>query len=164
MITLRGVMPKDYAAIVELNDDVVALTSPMDIDRLTHLIKIGADCVVTEKDKAVIGFILVMEQECLYENGNFNWFKQRLDRFIYIDRIVISKAGRGQGLGGKLYAHIVDLAHERNCLTIAAEMNLIPPNEHSLGFHKKQGFVELGTRALDHEKIVSMQIKEVKLS
>ena len=164
MITLRDATPEDYSTIIKLNDEVVALTSPMNIDKLTHLIDIGANCIVAEKDEAIIGFILVMEQECSYENGNFNWFKQRLGRFIYIDRIVISKMGRGKGLGGKLYAHIAKLAHERNCLTMAAEMNLVPPNEHSLGFHKKHGFIELGTHTLDNGKIVSMQIKEIKLS
>ena len=40
---------------------------------------------------------------------------------------------------------------------MTAEMDIDPPNEHSVYFHKKSGFVEIGQRTLDSGKRVSMQ-------
>lgn len=159
MIELRDATPDDTNAIVALNEDVVAVTSPMDADRFRQLLDLSAHCVVAEQDGTVIGFVLAMQQGAPYVNGNFGWFSDRLNRFVYIDRIVISKAGRGHGLGGRLYDHVAAAARDAGCLVMAAEMDLDPPNEQSLKFHEKAGFVKLGTRQLDSGKTVSMQIR-----
>lgn len=158
MITLRDATLTDTTTIVALNDAVVEVTSPMDADRFKVLFDISSHCVVAEQDGDVIGFVLAMQTGDAYENANFDWFSQRLNNFVYIDRIAIAEAGRGHGLGGKLYAHVVDAARKAGCLVMCAEMDLVPPNEQSLKFHKKSGFVKLGEREYESGKIVSMQI------
>ena len=47
---------------------------------------------------------------------------------------------------------------KRGSLIMAAEIDLVPANPGSIAFHRKYGFVELGTRTLDSGKIVSMQV------
>lgn len=159
MIRLRDATLEDAEAIVALNADVVELTSPMDDGRFGELYRLRSDCIAAEKDGAVIGFVLAMRQGAAYVNDNFNWFSGRLNKFVYIDRIVISEEGRGQGLGGRLYAQVAESARKSGCLVMAAEMNLQPPNEHSLHFHEKDGFVEIGIREPEAGKLVSMQMK-----
>lgn len=161
MIHLRDATLADTATIVALNEDVVAVTSPMDDARFHHLFQLSDYCIVAEKEGEVIGFVLAMKAGAAYENGNFDWFGQRLDAFVYIDRIVISEAGRGHGIGGKLYAHVAEAAKATGCTVMAAEMDLEPPNVGSLNFHEKAGFTKLGTRALDSGKIVSMQVLDL---
>lgn len=158
MITLRDATLQDASTIVELNDAVVEVTSPMDTERFKLLLDLSSHCVVAEQDGDVIGFVLAMQSGDAYENANFEWFTQRLNNFVYVDRIVIADAGRGRGLGGKLYKHVADAARKTGCLVMSAEMDLVPPNEHSLQFHKKSGFVKLGEREYESGKIVSMQI------
>ena len=157
MIRLRDATLADTATIVALNRDVVAVTSPMDDARFHHLFELSDYCIVAEKEGQVLGFVLAMTAGAAYENANFDWFGQRLDKFVYIDRIVISKDGRGHGIGGKLYGHVAEAAKATGCTVMAAEMDLEPPNVGSLNFHEKTGFVKLGSRALDSGKIVSMQ-------
>jgi hypothetical protein len=160
-LDLRSATLDDTAAIVALNAAVVAVTSPMDHTRFHALLAIGAQCTVVARDGAVIGFILSMHNAAAYDNGNFRWFADRLDRFVYIDRIVIGEAARGLGLGRMLYDHLAQAARHRHRHVLAAEMDLVPANPGSIAFHRKYGFVELGTRRLDSGKIVSMQVKEI---
>lgn len=159
MITFRDATEEDAQAICALNDAVVAVTSPMDTDRFKYLLDLSNPCIAAEKAGEVIGFVLAMQIGAGYENDNFNWFAARLNNFVYIDRIVIGAAGQRQGLGVKLYDAVAEAARAQGCLVMCAEMDLDPPNEESLAFHAKSGFVPLGTRAYDTGKVVSMQIK-----
>ncbi len=161
MITLRAATPQDTPRIVDLNAQVVAVTSPMDADRFAQLHSLSTHCVVAEKDGSVLGFVLAMEKGAPYPNGNYSWFSERLNNFVYIDRIVIAKEGLGHGLGRRLYAHVSDAAKVNGCTVMCAEMDLDPPNEQSLKFHAGNGFVRLGTRQLDSGKTVSMQVKNL---
>ncbi len=159
MISLRKATHADSPAIVALNEEVVAVTSPMDTGRFGQLFELSSHCVVAERNGAVIGFVLAMQQGAAYANGNYNWFAERLNNFVYVDRIVIAKEGRGHGLGDRLYRHVAEAASKDGCLVMAAEMDLEPPNEPSLKFHEREGFVELGVRKLESGKLVSMQVK-----
>ncbi|MFD0857921.1 GNAT family N-acetyltransferase [Roseovarius aquimarinus] len=158
-ITLREATGADAAAIVAMNAAVVDVTSEMDVSRLAHLLEICTHAIVAEKAGDAIGFVLAMEQGAPYENANFAWFSERLNNFVYIDRIVIAPEGRGAGLGRALYAHVETLARRNGRLVMAAEMDIDPPNTPSMKFHEAAGFVELGQRRYDSGKVVSMQIK-----
>jgi predicted GNAT superfamily acetyltransferase len=158
-ITLRDATAADSAAIVALNDAVVAVTSPMDAARLGELQQIALACTVAERDGVVLGFVLAMRDGAAYDNGNFRWFAERLTRFAYVDRVVIAAHARGLGLGTLLYDHLAAAAAAQGCLTLCAEIDHLPPNPGSLAFHQRYGFVQLGTRALPSGKIVAMQIK-----
>lgn len=161
-ITLRPALRTDTAAIVALNAAVVAVTSPMDNARCDALIAASSWCTVAERNSLVIGFILAMDNGAVYDNGNFRWFADRLNRFTYIDRIVIGDGARRLGLGRMLYDDLARAAGRHGSLVLAAEMDLVPANPGSIAFHRKYGFVELGRRTLESGKIVSMQVKGIK--
>lgn len=135
------------------------MTSPMDAARCAVLLDSASSCLVAETDGAVTGFALVMYEGDSYDGENFAWFGARLHRFAYVDRIVISPAARGMGLGKRFYARIEAEAREAGCLTFAAEISCLPPNEPSLAFHEARGFAQIGTRSYPGGKMVSMQIK-----
>lgn len=159
MIKFRPPVQEDTKAIVALNEAVVAVTSPMDDARFQELLDLSDFCIVAEDKGTVVGFVLAMQNGAAYANANFEWFSDRLNKFVYIDRIVIGEGGRGKGLGKQLYDQVSAAAKGNGRLVIAAEMDLVPPNEGSLSFHKKRGFVEIGERTYDTGKVVSMQIK-----
>ena len=156
---LRQSRNADIDAIVALNAAVVAVTSPMDAARCAELLALPGAHVTVEAEGEVVGFALVMRHDAPYENANFQWFSKRLRQFFYVDRIVIGEAGRGQGLGNRVYETVMAHAQDGGALALCAEMDIDPPNTQSLRFHAKQGFVAMGTRVLDSGKAVSMQTR-----
>lgn len=147
-----------FESIVNLNKIEVQYTSPMDLDRTKNLDACAAYHWVVEIDNVVAGFLLVMDHDSLYENDNHKWFKERLERFLYIDRIVVSKEFAGQKIGSKLYKKLIKTAGETNIKNIVCEYNIQPMNLGSKGFHDSFGFKEMGTLwSEDRSKQVSMQ-------
>ena len=131
----------------------------MDAARFTSLHALSSACIVVERNQEVLGFVLAMRNGAAYDNANFSWFSDRLNRFVYVDRIVLGDQARGLGLGKRLYDQLAEHAQCHGSLIMAAEIDQYPPNAGSMAFHKAYGFIEIGTRTLDSGKIVSMQIK-----
>jgi len=96
-----------------------------------------------------------------YGNGNFSWFFQRYNDFIYIDRVIVDEAFQGHGLGRRFYSHVVEWANGRQLRSVVAEVDIEPPNSGSLRFHEKLGFEGVGTRKLPNGKAVSMLRKKL---
>lgn len=151
--------PADEAAVRQLNDASVHQTGPMDGTLFAHLLALGPDSVVIERDGAVAAFLILLPGDAVFDGENFGWFAARVRTFAYVDRIVVATHARGQGLGHRLYAHVADGACARGLHWIAAEVNQEPPNETSLAFHAKHGFVQVGTRCISNGKVVSYQLR-----
>lgn len=161
IIDLRAATLGDTQAIVSLNEKSVVATSAMDDAAFATLFALGSLVVVAEREHKVIGFAMGFTDGVDLDGPNYQWFSAHLKRFFYIDRIVIDESCRGSGLGQKIYAHVGDWARQHELLWLAAEMNLDPPNLGSLRFHKRQGFLEIGTQRLASGKLVSMQVKRL---
>ncbi len=158
---LRPATPEDAEQIIRLNADSVDLTSPMDQTQFRNLLDLASVTTVAETEHDVIGFIIAMTDTVGYDNANYRWFSEPLRNFLYIDRVVVSANHRAQGIGNALYQDIMSQARKDNVLSLAAEITLRPPNTGSLNFHRKQGFVQIGKRTLDNDKVISMQLRSV---
>lgn len=100
-------------------------------------------------------FLIAFDQDGNYGSVNFLWFKARLDRFVYVDRVVVSPAHRGLGLAKRLYAALFQAAREAGHSRIVCEVNSDPPNPASDAFHAALGFREMGSAPLEgHGKTV----------
>lgn len=154
---VRHATADDADAISALNEVFVSVTSPMDSERFLELLTLSSFCLVAENGEGLLGFVIAMKNGAPYDNGNYQWFETRVPNMVYVDRIVLASTARGQGIGAKLYGYLAELAVGSDCETMTAEMDIDPPNEHSVYFHKKSGFTEIGQRTLDSGKRVSMQ-------
>ena len=154
-MTLRPITPADHPAVLELNERNVELLSPLDEDRLTELVGIAASASVIDVDGAFAGFVITFASGSAYDGENFGWFVERYPDFCYLDRVVIHEDFRRRGLGSLVYD-----ALESACAApaFALEVNLDPPNEASLAFHRARGFVEVGQRD-SHGHLVSLMVK-----
>jgi len=85
-------------------------------------------------------FIVAFDEDADYDSPNFLWFRDRYERFIYIDRVVVAASAHGQGLGRALYEKLFDAAKAAGYPCIVAEVNTNPPNPGSLAFHDRMGF------------------------
>ena len=154
---VRHATADDANTITALNEVFVSVTSPMDGERFRELFELSRFCLVAEAPNEVLGFVMAMKNGAPYDNGNYKWFDDRVSDMVYVDRIVLASEARGQGVGRLLYRYLSELALGACCSVMTAEMDIDPPNAHSVHFHRMLGFAEIGQRTLDSGKRVSMQ-------
>lgn len=130
----------DAAAILDLNRTFERETAPLDAAGLTRLLdasrwRLGLRHPTT----GLCGFLIACDHGSGHGGENFRWFRERCDRFLYVDRVILAPSVQGLGLGDRLYAPIL----AEPC-PVACEVHLVPPNSRSLAFHKKLGFDRIG--------------------
>ena len=126
---------------LDLNNAHAEALSLLDAARFEHLLRQAfyAACVPPAD-----ALMLAFDQAAEYDSANFLWFRQRLPRFAYIDRVVVAEHARGRGLARSLYAALTVKALAAGHTTLACEVNLDPPNPASDAFHAALGFTEAG--------------------
>lgn len=160
---LRDAHAQDHPAVVSLNDGSVHFLSPMDGPRLSSLAKTACYFRVAEVEKTVVAFLLAFRKGAEYDSPNFQWFNQRFDDFIYLDRIVVDPKFRGRGIAKMLYEDLERFAVSSGVFRLTCEVDVSPPNPVSLRFHDAWGFRELDRHApYDGSKTVSLRTKILK--
>ena len=107
----------------------------------------------------VAGFLLAFDSKPAEVSVNFDWFAERYDGLVYIDRIVVAAEAHGQGLGKTLYVQLFAEARAAGFERIGAEVNIDPPNPGSLAFHARMGFEPVNDRLLPNGKTVRYFVK-----
>ena len=158
-VVIRAAAAGDFESICALNFAEVQHTSAMHVARLAELDAISCYHTVASLGGIVSAFLLAMCNGSPYKNENFEWFSKKYPRFIYVDRIVVSSASRGQRLGSLLYEDMFRHARSKAIPLVTCEYNIVPPNEPSRLFHDKFGFKEQGTQwVANGTKRVSLQV------
>ncbi len=156
---IRDALDSDFPALLALNEESVAVLSPLDRPALASLHAQAARHRVAEIGGEVAAFLLVLREGADYASPNYRWFAANYDRFLYVDRVVVSRAHQGRGLGRRLYDDLFDWARREGFERIACEFDIEPPNEASRRFHAGYGFREVGSqRVAEGKKRVSLQI------
>lgn len=159
IVRLRPMTDEDVPTVVALNERDVHLLAPLDAARLAQLRGWAERADVLDVDDRVAGFVVTFGAGTAYDSENYRWFTERFaDRFSYLDRIVISSEFRRQGLGRFVYDELEALA--RPLGRLALEVNVEPPNEGSLAFHRARGYVEVG-RLGEPGHVVSLMVREL---
>lgn len=129
----------------------------MDMKSFGSLFDLSTSSSVAVLDGGCVGFLIALGHGSEYENHNYQWFSRRLVNFVYVDRVVVSSTCHGVGIGSLLYSRLLAATQQAGTRFIAAEIDVDPPNQASLRFHEKMGFIEIGRRDLASGKQVSMQ-------
>ncbi len=147
----RAPVAADLDWMLALNNAHAIELSLLDGARLVHLLGTSFRARVVATDAALIAF----DQGADYDSPNFLWFRGRHDRFVYIDRVVVSPEARSRGLARTLYADLFAAARTAGHSRVCCEVNVAPPNPASDAFHEALGFVETGRANLsDRAKTV----------
>lgn len=161
MSLLRPIGPADHTFVLALNEEHVDLLSPMDDEALTRLRDWADIAAVIDTGAAEpAGFVMTFVPGTPYDSANYRWFGERYPDFYYLDRIVLAASARRGGLGGRVYDEVEARARETGASTFCLEVNVEPPNEPSLAFHRRRGFVEVD-RHESHGNLVSLQVKSL---
>ena len=128
-------------ALLALNNAHAVELSWLEPDRFRDLV---GKAFVANRIGDTEALLLAFDQDADYDNPNFNWFRARFPRFVYVDRIVVAAHARGRGHARRLYLDLFEtarvLGHER----VVCEVNSDPPNPESDAFHARLGFAAVG--------------------
>lgn len=159
MSVLRPIQPADHPQVLAWNHAHVELLAPLDETRLVALLGWTDLAGVITHAGADVGFVLTFAAGTAYDSSNYRWFSDRYDAFYYLDRVVVDPSVRRAGIGTRLYDEIEDRARGL-APVMCLEVNLDPPNEPSLAFHRRRGYVEVGQDLYDGH-LVSLMVKEL---
>ena len=129
-------------ALLALNNAHASELSWLEPERLEYLVSVA---LLARRIGELDAFLLAFDQDASYDSPNFQWFRARYPRFVYVDRIVVASSARGRGsarwLYDDLFEHAVRMGHDR----VVCEVNQNPPNPASDAFHAALGFAEVGS-------------------
>lgn len=158
-VIIRNIEKPDSSVIAELNSAAVPNVNLLEEPALYSLVESAAYARVADIDGDVVGLMVAFGPGSSYQSLNYRWFDDRYGDFLYVDRIVVSEAARGRGIGKKLYDDLSAFAEGRSsCL--ACEVNERPPNPGSMRFHERLGFRIVGRQETDGgSKSVALMLK-----
>lgn len=148
--------------MLELNNSAVPNVNPLERGDLERIAALAAYYRVVQDADGVAGFVICMPSGVGYWSGNYRWFEERYDSFLYLDRVVVAERVRGQGIGAALYDDMHTFAATR-WPQVALEVNLAPPNPGSVRFHERLSYERVGERAYGEngENVVAMYLRDV---
>ncbi|RUX15192.1 GNAT family N-acetyltransferase, partial [Mesorhizobium sp. M7A.F.Ca.CA.002.14.1.2] len=97
---IARVSAQDEAAILALNNEHAAELSWLEAERLSFLL---GEAFYTRRIGDLEAFIMTFDQDARYDSPNFLWFRERYERFVYVDRVVVAAHARGRGHARRLY-------------------------------------------------------------
>ena len=156
---LRPITPADHARVLAWNQAHVELLAPLDEPRLVTLLGWADLGSVIAYDGRDVGFVLTFPHGTPYDSANYRWFTDRYDAFYYLDRVVVDPSARRTGIGTRVYNEIEQRARQQ-APVMCLEVNLDPPNDPSLEFHRGRGYREVGQDLYDGH-LVSLMAKEL---
>ncbi|MEY2957767.1 MAG: hypothetical protein RLZZ01_335 [Actinomycetota bacterium] len=160
---LRDYRPADLAVVHAINQGEVPAVGSEEIDDLAHIASESLVALVAEVDDELAGFCMVLAPGADYDSGNYLWFSDRYEDFVYLDRIAIPSRFQRAGIGRAMYAEVErrTAALRPTATRFTLEVNLEPRNDRSLAFHGALGFVEVGRRNTEYGSYVSLMAKSL---
>ena len=138
---VRPAGPDDFDWMLALNKVHEEALSPLDTDGLR---KLASEALLVRVAEPHSGFVICFDQGADYDSPNFLWFRERYERFAYVDRIAVDATKGRTGAGSALYDTVFAEAQGLGYPVVCAEVNTDPPNPVSLAFHAKRGFETAG--------------------
>ena len=149
----------DEADILALNNEHAAELSWLEAERLSFLL---GEAFYARRIGDLEAFIMTFDQEANYDSPNFIWFRERYERFIYVDRVVVAAHARGRGHARRLYQDLFEHAERAGHTLVTCEVNADPPNPASDAFHAALGFTEVGDAVIHGgKKAVRYYVKQI---
>lgn len=146
-IVIRDVREHELDSVLAMNNAAGTGILPMDAERVRFFWENADYFRVAEVDGLLAGFLIAVSHDANHDSSNFLWFRERYDRFLYIDRIVIASARRSVGVGRMFYGDVQSFAEVRYP-HLAAEVFIETGSHPALIFHGSFGFREVGQHVM----------------
>lgn len=159
VMIVRDLTRADLVVAHAINQENVPAVGHETFDDFADIFSVCSTALALEDDGAVRGFCMVLPPGTSYDSPNYRFFVDRYDDFVYLDRVAITASHQGRGGGVLLYREVEQRA-EAPWFTL--EVNVKPPNEGSMRFHLREGFVEVAQEETRPGKIVSLMAKPLR--
>lgn len=147
----------DLELLYKLNQqNVPELGSLESIAGLDSLIKKSFKILILKEINKIIGFCLLFKEDSSYDSPNYLHFKNKYNKFLYVDRVVVASSFTGKGGGKLMYNQVFKIAALEN-LTVCCEVNEKPLNKVSLAFHKNLGFHKTNEKVYAKKKVAFLE-------
>ena len=156
---IRTMTEADLLEVWKINQENVPAVGDESLEALTEIFHQSVIALSAVADARIVGFCLVLNPGQKYESPNYTYFCERLDSFVYLDRVAVTGEYQGMGVGASLYRHV---EQSTDAHLFALEVNTKPRNEGSLRFHAREGFVQMEELETRPGKMVSLMVKKLK--
>jgi len=158
----RTIETSDLDRVLAINAASVPEVGDINAADLDFLVSEAAIALVAECDHTLVGFCIVLAPGSTYTSVNYRWFMELHPDSLYLDRVAFDASSRGRGWGRAMYDEVARRMRDEftDATGLTLEVNIDPPNDPSLRFHRKQGFVEVG-RQMSHGIEVSLMHRPV---
>lgn len=147
-LTFRAVARADLDWLSALNDDCLPAVNALEPEDLWHVVTICDYARIAWRGGDRLGVLTVIPAGVDHYSLNYRWFAARYDDFLYVDRIMVTGAARGLGVGRALYEDLFGHAAGRTT-RVTCEVNSRPPNPASMRFHRSLGFEPVGEQEIE---------------
>jgi predicted GNAT superfamily acetyltransferase len=158
-IIVRELRVTDLEVVWSINQENVPAVGEETLADLSKIHDQSTIALVAEVSDQIVGFCMVLLPGADYGSPNYEFFCERLDNFIYLDRVAVTENFQGMGIGSALYREVEMRADAE---WFALEVNTKPRNEGSLRFHAREGFVQMEELETRPGKTVSLMVKKLK--
>ena len=159
MPIIRELTEVDLDVMLAINQENVPAVGPEDPETMRQILEWSSLTLGIEIDQVLVGYCLIMRPGLPYQSSNYQWFCDKYDDFIYLDRVAFTESHQGKGYGSLLYNEV----ESRSAAPLfTLEVNLEPRNDGSLRFHERLGFVEVGQQVSGSGKLVSLMAKTLR--
>lgn len=164
---IRPFQPADLSALYAINQaSTPGVGHEDEAEGLAALFAMGTCLVAADEAGTPTGFINLIEPGTLtYPSDNLRWLERWMadhdTTMLYVDRIAIAEAARGQRIGQQLYEAAFDLTRERGRTWLTCEVNTDPDNPGSHRFHARLGFERIGETRYREDYAVAFYARRV---
>ena len=154
---VRNIVSTDVTRVLEINNANTPGVSELTLSELETDMKNCLYALAIDNEHGeVCAFCITFAADAPDAGANHQWFADRYESFVYLDRIAINSNHQNRGLGALLYQSVEQLMLDSaEHLLLCCEVNLEPPNPGSLRFHKRIGFTEVGTQSTNPGYVVT---------
>ena len=158
IVRIRDLLPRDLDDAWRINQANTPAVGDEPREAMDAILAMCNIALAVDVGDELAGFCMVLPPGTTYDSPNYRYFCGRYDDFVYLDRVAFNAKHQGHGYGAVLYREVERRA---TASLFALEVNVKPPNEGSLRFHLREGFVEVDQQETRPGKIVSLMVKRL---
>jgi uncharacterized protein len=142
MLSVRPLVLSDGLGVLRINSDGHPGVARLDDAELRRLCTLPNHHLVAEDTNSLlVGYILAFDREAAYDGEEFRKFRLITPTpYVYIDQVAVANESKGLGVGRALYGALEAIARREDAQALCCEVNIVPPNQESMAFHKALGF------------------------
>lgn len=145
---IRDVDEQDLDAVLVLNQSETPHVGSVDLPRMQWFASHAAYFRIALDGDRLAAFLVGLRPGTSYESPNYQWFSKRYADFAYVDRVAVAAFARRSGLASRLYEDFA-AAVPATVGFMTCEVNIRPPNESSMEFHRRLGFRQVGAQTTE---------------